>query len=494
MKISYDELRTRLRSAAGALFANADEAYIEEVYDDYCITGVYPKPNALSSYPAPGHWKLVYAVDEEDNVTISGDPEQVERVTGWVAFAHRTPGVEMGFADYGSYTWETVGDTYAIRNLPVFKLGLHQGFPFDADWADLTISQHEKFEDEDGYVPTLIKGHNKMSDDDEDERGDEKPSFGLWRNLRHDGEVIYTDLEGIDAPTFQEIQAGRWPYRSVEVRPEDHRFTALALLGGTPPYHKFPPLAFTPREGAMWFSLDPGSMEVIEMRGVHFNEGGGGGAKSTEDPARAGGEGTSQTYTQEDLDAAVASARGEVEQQFSEERQAGEQRLGRLEEQNRAGRVEKFTRRLTDLGFAPGVVVAPEVTTFAEHFSRSQDTLTFAEGNEAAGIDAFDKLVTFFADTAKEGGLLAPELGMQANVDGGQHPDDAAAAAGSTPTPTAEEAKLFGEKVDPDTLLEYRFTKRVAVAKDISFEDASSLVRIGAIGVEDMKALEEQGK
>ncbi|HUU42898.1 MAG TPA: hypothetical protein VMX57_03915, partial [Planctomycetota bacterium] len=191
------------------------------------------------------------------------------------------------------------------------------------------------------------------------------------------------------------------------------------------------------------------------------------------------------------LDAAIEAARTDSEKHFSEERAEDKKQLQRVVEDNRQSAMREFTRKLEGLGLAPGIVDADEVKVFVETFSRSAEVMTFAEGGEVAGLAALGRLVTLFAEAAKKNALFGPELGMRAAVEGAEHSDD------MVPQPvkqTPEETKRFGENVDPDTLLEVRFTDRVAAVKNISFDAASSLVRGGEIDEAGLKALEAQKK
>jgi len=136
----------------------------------------------------------------------------------------------VDFAQYKA-TLDKASNKYTILDLPIFKLGKHKGFPYTKDWAEKTIKNHEGLA-KDGYLPSVILGHN-------DGKG-EKPSKGLLKNFRLKNDTIHVDIANIAPKTLETLKDGEFPHRSVEVNPKAGRFTALALLGGTTPYHKLP--------------------------------------------------------------------------------------------------------------------------------------------------------------------------------------------------------------------------------------------------------------
>lgn len=140
--------------------------------------------------------------------------------------------------------------TINVHDLEIFKLGKHKGFDYSADWAQKAIAKHQQLATADNYYPSVIIGHNDGLQ--------EKPSKGLLDNFQLDGEVIKADIKNIHPETFESLKKREYPHRSVEVNPDDYRFTALALLGGTPPYHKLP---------VMEFGADEDS-EVIEFEEI----------------------------------------------------------------------------------------------------------------------------------------------------------------------------------------------------------------------------------
>lgn len=122
--------------------------------------------------------------------------------------------------------------TYDILGVPIFKLGKIRGFSYTKKWFKKTQENHKADEDND-YFPSVIIGHNDGKE--------EKPSRGLFRNLKlNENDNILADLIKIPEKIFNKIKDREFPHRSIEVVPKDNKITALALLGGTTPYHKLP--------------------------------------------------------------------------------------------------------------------------------------------------------------------------------------------------------------------------------------------------------------
>lgn len=128
-------------------------------------------------------------------------------------------------------------DTVNIHDVEIFKLGNHKGFDFNKEWAEKALANFNS-EKQNDYLPSVIIGHNKPG-------GEEKPAKGFMDNLRVNAEgVVISDISKVPPATFESMKNREYPHRSVEVNPQKHKFTALALLGGTPPYHKLPVMEF----------------------------------------------------------------------------------------------------------------------------------------------------------------------------------------------------------------------------------------------------------
>jgi len=139
----------------------------------------------------------------------------------------------MDFKQY-EYT-ENEDGTFDILSVPIFVLGKHRGFKYDEKWYKEVLANHKEDEEND-YYPSIILGHNG------EDMSDEKPAKGLLKNLQLKGKNILADLTKITKDMFESIKNREYPHRSVEVNPEAHKITALALLGGHAPYHKMPVL------------------------------------------------------------------------------------------------------------------------------------------------------------------------------------------------------------------------------------------------------------
>ena len=122
-----------------------------------------------------------------------------------------------------------------IRAVPVFELGKHKGFNYDAEWAQKALDNFNTQKTDD-YFPPVIIGHNNGND--------EKPAKGFMDNLALDGDIVITDITKVPEATFNKLQDREYPNRSLEVNPEKATITALALLGGTTPHFKLPIMEF----------------------------------------------------------------------------------------------------------------------------------------------------------------------------------------------------------------------------------------------------------
>ena len=140
---------------------------------------------------------------------------------------------------FKQYQTETNEDgSVNVKDVEIFRLGKHKGFAYDKEWMDKAVANHTS-QKADGFLPSVIIGHNQYD-------GNEKPSRGFLDNLRlsDDEQTVVADLTKIPEDVFGDMKKRAWPHRSVEVDASGARFTALALLGGTQPYHKLPVMEF----------------------------------------------------------------------------------------------------------------------------------------------------------------------------------------------------------------------------------------------------------
>lgn len=130
--------------------------------------------------------------------------------------------------------------TVTVHDVPVFAEAV------DARGKKVAIYDRKKLaaflaiakrEEQDGYLPPL---HFRHHYDPDVKRAGE---FRLTRmeRMRLNGAdrwALFADLI-VDAAAYAEIQAGRWPYRSVELTPQLDRIRGLALLDHEAPFHRF---------------------------------------------------------------------------------------------------------------------------------------------------------------------------------------------------------------------------------------------------------------
>lgn len=152
---------------------------------------------------------------------------------------------------------------YTVQKVDVFRLGECKGFNFDNSWAERMV-EHMKSLKEEGYLPPVIFGHNPR---DDWFPFPEMPANGFMDNFSVEfgtvpgSGVIYCDLVDINEADLPVIKDMKFPYRSVEVHPEEQYFCALALLGGTEPYHKLPRLQVNDK--VVGFARDDKKKQVI---------------------------------------------------------------------------------------------------------------------------------------------------------------------------------------------------------------------------------------
>lgn len=130
--------------------------------------------------------------------------------------------------------------TVTVHDVPVFAEAV------DARGKKVVVYDQRKLasllaiakrEEQDGYLPPLHFRHHY--DPDVKRAG----AFRITRmeRMRLNGAdrwALFADLI-VDAAAYAEIQAGRWPYRSVELTPQLDRIRGLALLDHEAPFHRF---------------------------------------------------------------------------------------------------------------------------------------------------------------------------------------------------------------------------------------------------------------
>lgn len=371
--------------------------------------------------------------------------------------------------------------TYTIHGVPIFQLGNHKGFDYSREWGKKLITNHQQMSDG-GYAPSVILGHNKPN------QSDEKPAKGRLDNLDLDGDLIKADLSGIQPETFESIKKGEYPHRSVEVNPAKAQISALALLGGTAPYHKLPVLAFmdenpeTQRldfldlEAAVeqddklqkirriWYKMmdvvdrlmfDPDNQpddveeqvrdiiqqgtDLLNKEAANFME---------EDPMNGQQTPTTVDYAQQFAEKHGITPEEAVEQLAEMRRQSAEAAAAA-----RAQAITAFCEQMKAANVQPGII-DERLKPFLESLP-ADHTVTFDE-KEHTGLDGFMALFGDLVERAGKGTLL---------VDTGEH-----ATHGS-----AEELRTqFDDRddVDADELATYKKAKALQAGENIPFDEA----------------------
>lgn len=163
---------------------------------------------------------------------------------------------------------------FTLHDIPIFTLHERDGNKFDADWMNKTIAK-QKANRLAGFLPRLIIGHN----DEEGQGKVEKPAVGALDDFYFNEKEGWLYANYVDVPEdmVNQIKDGAWPGRSIEVYPEENEITALALLGGTPPFFKMPDIRFDDRQKMkgpkLHYSLETGPMPKDKNKTDYLHEG-----------------------------------------------------------------------------------------------------------------------------------------------------------------------------------------------------------------------------
>lgn len=161
---------------------------------------------------------------------------------------------------------------YRIERVPIFKLGEIRGFLYDRQWSERMLANMQR-RAESGFYPPVIVGHNGFGSELK-----EKEAIGFMKNfsVEYMGDdpdmpmgTVYCDFIDIGEERMQEIRDMKYPYRSVEVWNDRAEFSAVALLGGTEPYFKFPRLeVFGAEDGKAVhnYSIENGELRIENDR------------------------------------------------------------------------------------------------------------------------------------------------------------------------------------------------------------------------------------
>lgn len=328
--------------------------------------------------------------------------------------------------------------TFTVHDVPIFRLGQHKGFNYDEPWAERALRNHEVLA-KGGFYPSVFIGHNNGKD--------EKPSKGRMANFRLDGDAIKIDLARVQPETLFSLKKEEYPHRSVEVNPNEARFTGLALLGSTSPHHKLPNMElFGADQDAVAIDFADVDLEAqidredkfqklrdIWMRmwdsisGILFDKDR---SDSEKDEAikEVLGQGSgmikeeSENFQEDDMSAPNPVDEKKVIQDyttqfkeqngFTPEEAAG--RLQKIEEEQRAnlektrqGAISAFCEKLkSDYKLAPALV-DEIIKPFADSL-QFETVVKFADG-EKAGIYAFQNVIEKLFEAARESKLFVPQ-------------------------------------------------------------------------------------
>jgi len=230
--------------------------------------------------------------------------------------------------------------------VPVFALGEHRGFRYDDAWARRALEVFHRLKRKYGYLPPVIIGHTSDSEA-------EKPAVGFMDGLRIVRNHLVADLVGLTREVYDQIRAGRWPYRSIEVISRAAQITALALLGGTPPYMKTPPLRFSESGAAIHHAKGAEMEDTSPMEAKHFSE--------------------------EEVTRLVEEARAEERARAEETLAATRQTVERLQAQAQEAAAARFRENLRGFGFAPALVDMPELKALYDHIARESQPVRFGQ-------------------------------------------------------------------------------------------------------------------
>lgn len=303
------------------------------------------------------------------------------------------------------YKWVKLDNgKYRIERVPVFKLGQIRGFLFDPAWAARMMIMMDTRANA-GYYPPVIVGHNGFGSELK-----EKEAIGFMRNfsvevtsddVENPNGTIYCDLDELTEAAFEEIRALKYPYRSVELWYDRAEFSAVALLGGTEPYFKFPRLELSqdPEGEVFQFSDGDAGLALLETAGSE-NEQGKLRFSQTTTPEGTNTDGTRQrgeenTMNEQEFRAKYGMGFEEAGQLALE---AGtlKAEVERLQAENLAAEKEKFAAEMRELVVAPALI-----QKFNAEVEKAADP--------KAAMASFKDIVS----TAKSSGVFA-ELGESA--------------------------------------------------------------------------------
>lgn len=126
---------------------------------------------------------------------------------------------------------------FTVHRVPIFMEHDDRGWDCDAEWMRGAVKKQQQ-NSKKGFLPRLFVGHTDK------DNPNEKPVVAFLDNFTHSTSTgtLYADFTDVPSELIEQFKDNNWPGRSAEVFPEEHEITAVALLGGTPPFFKLPDL------------------------------------------------------------------------------------------------------------------------------------------------------------------------------------------------------------------------------------------------------------
>ncbi len=360
--------------------------------------------------------------------------------------------------------------SYNIEGVPIFVLGKHRNFEYDEKWFGNVQKNHAESKEK-GFLPSVIVGHNDGKS--------EKESIGFLDNLKLVGKEICSDITKVSAEIFEKLKNRAYPHRSIEVSPKEAKITALALLGGTTPYHKMPIMEVfgEAKAGIERFGLEEKVSELtiaeeVEVSGILRKVRDVfdiisrrlwrvGDTKSLPDIRKEfekitdeGKQALSNLEKEEDNkqdekneEEAQMSENNQNEQKFQEKFEAEKAENLKLKKKLREAEIAKFMEGLPEN-------LAPAVKEQIGDYLAADEVVKFAEGEELTKDDAFQKIVNSLLEYAKEKKLLV-EMGETAEK--------------------GEKPKVDGYEADKANEQEFAEIEKIQKERSCSFKEATAI-------------------
>ena len=363
-------------------------------------------------------------------------------------------------------TKENKDGSFNVLEVPIFKLGKHRGFDYNKEWFEKAKANHIEGLKE-GYLPSAIVGHDGT---------EEKESVGFLDNLKLKGQNILADITKISPEFFEKIKKRAFPHRSIEVHPEKAKISALALLGGTEPYHKLPVLEVfgEEKEGAEYFDMEDENELTIKEEVAVSEE-----LKKVRDTIEVinrrlwGVDREGKTIDEviegiekimKEAREALASLKNNEKKEEGEEKEMGTKdettqedfKEKFKEQQNETLKLQKQLKETENKAFFAELPdnLAPAIVGKLKAYFKADDKVKFADEDEAeiSKEDALKQIIKDILEYAKEHKLM-PEMDEKAKKGG-------------------EDKKADDFKSDDADVESFAEIKKIQEEKGISFEEA----------------------